>query len=143
MYYPEFISRSRISLISGYTQTSSNFGNTLTELRQKGYIKDGVDKTVAATDEGFNNVGKFDPLPTDPESLKTFWSRKVSKSASTFFLKLYDAYPEFTTREDLSHLTGYLLTSSNFGNTLTELRILGLIEDGANKTLRVHPDIFN
>lgn len=143
MYYPEFISRSRISLISGYTATSSNFGNTLTELRVKGYLKDGVDKTVAATEEGFNNVGHFEPLPKDPESLKSYWSRKLSKSGTAFFLSLFDQYPNYTSREDVATDTGYNITSSNFGNTLTELRTLGLLQDGPDKTIRVHEDLFN
>lgn len=143
MYYPEYISRARISLISGYTQTSSNFGNTLTELRAKGYFKDGPDKTVAATEDGFNNVGSFDRFPTDPESLKSFWSRKLSKAGCSFFLYMFDKYPEYISREEISQGTGYLTTSSNFGNTLTELRTLGVMQDGVDKTVRVHEDLFN
>ncbi len=143
MYYPEYISRARISLISGYTATSSNFGNTISELRLKGYLKDGADKTVAATEEGYNNVGEFEPLPTDPESLKSYWSRKVSKSGSAFFLFLFDKYPEYTERQEVADATGYTMSSSNFGNTLSELRTLGVLQDGANKTVRIHEDLFN
>lgn len=142
MYYPNAISRERLSLLSGYRQSSSTFANGLTELRKREFMTDNS-MTVAATEEGYNNVGQYDKIPTDPETIKGFWLNKLSKVAGTFLNILFNNYPGEVSREFLSEKSGYLITSSTFANGLTELRKLGLVQDLADKSLKAHEDIFN
>lgn len=54
-YYPSFVPRTELSAQSGYSETSSGFVNSLSELRGLELIEDGPDKSIRAADELFAN----------------------------------------------------------------------------------------
>jgi len=54
-FYPNFTSRDELAAQSGYSETSSGFVNSLSELRGLELIEDGPDKSIKAADELFAN----------------------------------------------------------------------------------------
>lgn len=135
-YHPAGLSRSRLSILSGYSSNSSSFDNALSALRTKGYINRGL--PIAITEDGVRAVGDFEPLPTG-QDLRAFWLAKLGKAERTLLDCLIRRYPAAVSRSELSDRSGYSETSSSFDNALSKLRTLELITRGE---LRASEDLF-
>lgn len=123
-FHPQATTRSKVSLVSGYSVNSSTFNNGLSELRVKGCI--GGSDPLIVTHEGLTVIGNdFEPLPVGDEAIR-HWMGKVSKCAATLLKCLHDA-GGMLGRFELSKDSGYSETSSTFNNGLSELRVLGVI----------------
>jgi hypothetical protein len=121
--FPRGRTRSQISILSGYSSSSSHFDNTLGSLRSKGLISRG--EPVVATDEGRAALGKAEPLPTG-WALREMWLGKLGKAERALLEALIQVYPRPLTRADLSRMTGYSDASSHFDNSIGRLRTLDL-----------------
>lgn len=135
-YHPAGLSRSRLSILSGYSSNSSSFDNALSALRTKGYINRGL--PIAISEDGVRAVGDFEPLPTG-QDLRAFWLAKLGKAERTLLDCLIRRYPAAVSRSELSDRSGYSETSSSFDNALSKLRTLELITRGE---LRASEDLF-
>lgn len=131
------VTRGKLSIMSEYSKNSSTFGNGLTELRKINAIS-GSDP-ISITDDGLAAVGDFEPLPTG-EQARAYWSNSLPPCPKAIFAVLLHHHGHNLSREDLGVESGYSVTSSTFGNGLTYLRKLGLIE--GSKDLKAVDTLF-
>lgn len=126
-----------VSAISGYRITSSSFGNGMSELRVRGFVEGSPDARVitAAGRAAAGPVGS----PLAGESLVRFWVNKLGGCPGKMLVAVYQHGT--VTREQLSVLTGYRITSSSFGNGISELKTLGLVRGPAGGDLAI-ADVF-
>jgi hypothetical protein len=123
--YPQSASRIQLSILSGYSITSSGFANAIGKLRSLGYL-DGRGNDNRATDAGIQVAGEVPAKPTGADLVK-WWMDKLGKAERHMLAVLVEAAPMSLTRAELSERSGYSLTSSGFANALGKLRSLGLI----------------
>jgi len=138
--YPEGRTRSQAALLSGYSVTSSTFGNGLTELSKNNAIIRSGD-TLTAIPEARALLKNFEPLPKG-EALRNLWVNKLSGAAGKIFSYLLTRFPEFATRQEISDATGYSVNSSTFGNALTALRAPDLMEQDRELRIRASATLF-
>jgi uncharacterized protein len=123
--FPEGRSKTQLALLSGYSVKSSSFGNTLSALRTAGLINRG--NPIQIMPEGVATIGDgWEPLPTG-EALVDHWMTQLGKAERTILRYLLESYPQPRSKEDISAATDYSVTSSSFGNALSKLRSLELI----------------
>lgn len=131
--FPYGLTKVRLSLLSGYSATSSSFANALGKLRSAGLVARGADPIIA-TSLGLHWENLPPPL-SRAEQLAAIRSR-LDKAQTAFFDAIEAAHPTVLTKEELSVQTGYSVTSSSFANALGRLRSLDLVEG-----LALHPDL--
>jgi hypothetical protein len=117
--------KSKIAVITGYASTGGGFNNALSALRSKGYIN-GSDP-IALTDEGSNAIGSVPPLPEGDELLD-HWIRQLGKAEGAALKVIYEAYPNYLSKELVADATGYEASGGGFNNALSRLRTLELIQ---------------
>lgn len=120
--------KARISIVSGYSGTSSSFANALGALRSKNYIAGGPDD-LSATSEGIAAAGEVKDLPTGDELL-AYWMRQLGRAEASILGCIAGEHPKAASKELISEVTGYSQTSSSFANALGKLRTLELITRG-------------
>jgi hypothetical protein len=135
------ITKERLSMLSGYSITSSTFGIYIGKLKEMGYARSEGNE-LSITDEGQRAVGDYEQLPTDPESLISFWTNKLPAGPAKMFNILTSHYPKQITRERLSEESGYSMTSSTFGIYIGKLKTLRLAVD-SNKMLKAADELYN
>lgn len=135
--HPKAASRAQLSILSGYSGTSSSFANALGGLRSKGYCQGlGDDNRITAA--GVEALGEYEPMPTG-QALVTWWLAKLGKAERTFLEYIAGKYPAAVSKEELAGETGYSITSSSFANALGKLRSLELIGRGE---IRASEELF-
>lgn len=125
---------SQVSILSGYSITSSSFANALSELRTAGYMT-GDRSRLAITDAGRAAAPDTPPLPTDGKGLLDYWMAKLGACERKMLDTLF-THRELT-REQLSALTRYSITSSSFANGLSTLRTLELVSGRGAEPIRI------
>jgi uncharacterized protein len=123
---PKQSSRAQLSLLSGYSITSSTFANALGALRTLGLI-DGKGDENHITPAGLRAAGQVDPMPTGRQ-LVDWWISRLPKAEAALLRVAAEYHPRAISRERLSQESGYSLTSSSFANALGRLRSLSLIQ---------------
>jgi hypothetical protein len=136
--HPKPSTRPQISILSGYSHTSSHFANSIGALRSAGYV-DGRGDEIQITDAGFKALGAFESLPTG-RALIDYWAARLGKAERELFLEAVKRYPRAASKEALSEATGYSLTSSHFANSLGRLRTLQLVHGRGD--IQANPDLF-
>jgi hypothetical protein len=131
-------SDSQISALSGYRKTSSGFANALSELRTRGFI-DGAKDRRTITESGRDVVGPTEPLPTG-RALLDNWLPRLGKCEAAMLRAIFEAGT--ISRDDLSAVTGYSITSSGFANGLSGLRVLDLVHGPNGGDLSI-ADVFS
>lgn len=137
----EAVSRKKLSMLSGYSLTSSTFGIYIGKLKEKGYVQS-RGKDLIITEDGCQAVGAFEPLPNDPASLISYWSKFLEPGPSKMFQILAACFPDSMSKQELSEQSGYSLTSSTFGIYVGKLKTLQLVDE-TNKRLSATDSIFN
>jgi hypothetical protein len=135
--YPQGRTKNQISILSGYSSTSSGYDNALSKLRSLEYITRG--NPVVITDLGLAALGTWNPLPTG-ESLQSHWVHRLGKCESTILSALLRVHPGTLTKEEVAEQTGYSTSSSGFDNALSKLRTLELITRG--QPIKASDDFF-
>lgn len=115
--------KNRVSLVSGYSRTSSTFDNALSALRKRDYINRG--EPIEITEAGLNALGHYEPLPTG-RALQEYWLSYLGGAPREVLKALLDAAPRALTKEQISQRSGYSITSSTFQNALSKIRVLSL-----------------
>jgi hypothetical protein len=128
---------SQLAILSGYSKNSSGFANSLSELRATGLISGGREH-IAITAEGRAAAGDVEALPTG-HALLDYWMGKLGKCEAAFLREIYQAGG--ISKEALGVATGYSPTSSGFSNSLSKLRVLGLINGRSGGDLTI-ADVF-
>lgn len=138
--YPEGRTKSQTALLSGYSVTSSTFGNGLTELSKADAIIRSGDALIAKP-EARALLRNFEALPKG-EALRNLWLNKLGGAPRSILSYLLKRYPEFATRQEISEATGYSVNSSTFGNALTALRAPDLMEQDRELKIRASAVLF-
>ena len=137
----EPVTKERLSMLSGYSITSSTFGIYIGKLKELGYAESSGNE-LSITDAGFKAVGHYDKLPSDSDSLISFWINKIPAGPGKMFSVLASHYPKQISREQLSEESGYSMTSSTFGIYIGKLKNLKLITD-SNKLLKAADELYS
>lgn len=116
---------SQVALQSGYSGKGGGFNNALGRLRSTGRIVGGRDR-IEITDQGVEDLGDFDPLPTGP-ALVDHWMRALGKAERSILTVLVDVWPASLTNEEIAERTEYSAGGGGFNNALGKLRTLELI----------------
>jgi hypothetical protein len=121
------MSRRRIAVASGYSETSGGFGSALALLRAESLVCNYGSGHVGITDRGLQLLGPFEELPSG-SALLEHWCERVGPCGTAVLQCLAAEYPKPVDRETLADVTGYSVTSGGFGSALAELRALGLVD---------------
>ena len=124
---------SQLAILSGYSRSCSGFANSLSILRVKGFVV-GDRNDLRITTSGAEAAGNTDPMPHG-DALLEYWAGKLDKCSRTLLKLIYDV--ETVSKTDLSINTGYSETSSGFANSLSKLRVLGLVEGSRGEDITI------
>jgi hypothetical protein len=124
--YPEGRTKVQVAILTGYAHSGGGFGNYLGSLRSKGFVAGSQDH-LRITEEGAAVLGDFTPLPTGTALLE-HWRRQLGKAERAALDVLAKAYPGSVGKETLAELAGYNAGGGGFGNALSRLRTLELIQ---------------
>jgi len=139
-FYPNTITKAKISFLSHIAQKASTFRNGLSKLRVIGAIEDSGTQIIC-TEIGLSITGPVEEVPSDPESLFRMWSQKLSPAYERIFKSVYDRYPNSISKEEISEETEVPIDASTFRNGLSKLRSLGLIKNEGTE-LKMAEDFF-
>jgi hypothetical protein len=121
--------KSRLAILSRYASNGGGFNNNLSALRTAGRIA-GTDP-IEITDSGLRDLGDFDPLPDDAETLLADWLRHPELGrAHREILRVLKEHGGPMTKERVaaSCAPPYEPGGGGFNNALSRLRTLGLID---------------
>lgn len=127
MFYPEKITKAKVSILSDVPQKASTFRNGISKLKTQGLITVSGNFT-GCTEKGLEIAGDIEQLPTDPEELVNMWCRKLSPAYERIFRCIIDKYPNEISKEDISYESGVPIDASTFRNGLSKIKTLGLIK---------------
>lgn len=136
------ISRKKLSLVSGYSLTSSTFSIYINILVSGGYaMKDG--NYIFITNFGFDALGDdYEKIPKGSESIIAFWKKKLDKGPSRMFAIMAENYPATMTRTELSERSGYSMTSSTFSIYINILKSLEIVSE-ISGAIKAADEIFS
>lgn len=132
-------SRKRIALYCGYAVKGGAYGNILGKLRSNGFIAYDGDH-VSASEKGLAAIPTWEPLPTEPQEIIGFWTQKLGQAKGKILTAIFENNP--IEREQLAEITGYTESGGAFGNTLGNLRTLGLIDYLPGRQIGISKELF-
>lgn len=121
-----FVTRARLSLLTGYSARSSSFKNAIGALRTAGLIE-GTGDMLAPLPEGRRAAGPQSPLP-EGDDLLHYWAQRLPSAQRAILYAVADQYPRRLSADEIARLTPYSPTSSSFKNAIGALRTLSLLE---------------
>lgn len=134
-------SRARLGWISGYKPGGGRFGNLLSEMRTSGLIDYPSEGMVDLTAHGTSFATA--PLAVvTVEHMHGMVLSKLSPSERKIVEPLLRHYPKGLSREELGDLAGYDARGGRYGNLLSALRTLGVIEYPSQGVVRAAPVLF-
>lgn len=139
-FYPNPITKAKISFLSNVPQKASTFRNGLSKLRTFGAIENNG-SGIICTEKGIDITGPVEEVPSDPESLFKMWSVKLSPAYERMFRSVYSGYPGSISKDVISQESDVPIDASTFRNGLSKLRSLGLIRNEGYE-LKMHEDFF-
>lgn len=136
----QWLPRGRIAMLAGLSPQSGTFSDYLSSLRTAGYMEDGNDGRLLATDAGLAAAGDVGP-PDSSDSLMALWLPKLKAGARRMIAVLFGARETWITREDLGKAAEISPASGTFSDYLSSLRTAGLLEEQRG-LLRISQDLF-
>lgn len=119
--------RVKVAIFSGYSSTSGGFSNSISKLKNSGFII--VDNgSLTITDEGRAQNVSVKPLPDTTDEILFFWKNKLGKCPGAILECAVRVYPESISKEDAGIQTGYSASSGGFSNGISKIKTLGLIK---------------
>lgn len=128
-------SKIQVSIMSGYSVTSSSFSNAVGRLNTLDLIERRGRKMVAT--QAAESLEGIEPTAVGLER----WTDRLGRCEKAIFLALMDRVGEETSREEAAEAAQYSINSSSFSNAVGKLRSLGLIIRNGNGSLAVNPEI--
>ncbi len=118
-------SREKIRTIARISNPTT-FSTYIQDLIRNGWITE-HNRILSPTQEGTDNAGNVDDLPTDTESLVNMWSNYFREGASRMLKIVVNQYPNEITREELQS-QAEIINPTTFSTYLQELKRNGLIK---------------
>ncbi len=122
--YPDFITKQRLSTLSGFAAKGGTFSEYLSALRRNRWIQTIGDK-IRITDEGLENSEAAE-FPAGDQLIE-MWSNKFKKGVAKMLKIICDNYPNSISREELGEESGFSYTGGTFSEYLSKLRRNNLI----------------
>lgn len=137
---PNGLSAQKIGARTGIDTKLSTFRAHMADARKSNWIE-GDRYCLRITGEGLDALGLYDPLPTDPQSLQTYWltNKKLSGGAKAILEQCIRAYPNEVPRDDAARAANTDPNISTFRAYLAELRNYDLI----GKNIRASDNLFD
>lgn len=139
-FYPNPITKARISFLANVPQKASTFRNGLSKLRTIGAIGN-LGSKIICSDSGMEITGPVEEIPSDPDSLFKMWSERLSPAYQRILGIIYSSYPNAVSKEEISDYSNVPEDASTFRNGLSKLRSLGLIKNEGSE-LKMAEDFF-
>jgi len=128
----EKCTRDQVAILSQYSLTSGAFGQAISLLKQKGYVlQEGI--ILKPTDAGIKVLGPYEPLPTDHDEIIRTWRGKLGEQPDNILTVLAKAYPQSLSRQEIADETKYSVKSGSFGQGISTLLKMSLIESDGQK----------
>jgi uncharacterized protein len=122
------LTRTKLSILTGISQSGGTWRTYLGELRSSGYVEDLQGGNLRIAEAGLEALGEFDPLPTGAE-LISYWRQRLGDSGKRrIFDAVVEAYPRALSHDELAEATGIERGGGTFRTYLGELRGLELVE---------------
>ena len=122
------LTRTKLSILTGISQSGGTWRTYLGELRSSGYVEDLPSGNIRITTEGLAALGDHDPLPTG-EALIEYWRQRLGASGKRrLFDAVVAAYPRALSHDELAERSGIDRGGGTWRTYLGELRGLELIE---------------
>lgn len=128
MYHPNPVTKYRMAAIAGLSHSSGSFKTYLSTLKRNGHITtDGSNYTIS--DEGLNQVGDYEPVPTNAKSIVDMWCGIIGEGngAARIFRHLAKIYPNSISKSELGEVAGMSSGSGSFKTYLSTLKRYNLI----------------
>ena len=135
------VPRTWVAALAGVKHRSSSFDNNLGRLRTLSLILYGPGKTIELTEQGKSATPAVGPPVSNGEMLQRCL-RILTPIQGQFLQILYQAHPDFVSREALAEQAKVSSTSSSFDNNLGAMRSAGMIEYGPSKTAKCSDWLF-
>jgi hypothetical protein len=117
------LTESQLAMMSGYSKRSSQFGPSVRLLKSLG-LAQSTAEGLALTEQGLDEANVQHSMPASPEALLAMWVSKLPKQAGVMLQTLASRPMR---PDELADVTGYSMTSSQFGPSIRQLIKLGLI----------------
>jgi len=122
---PNGLTYTKLSLLTGISQSGGTWRTYLGELRGQGLVDPG--EPVRITQAGLKALGTYEPLPIG-QALIDYWRSRLGRSGKrAIFDAVLAAYPRGVAQEDVSARTGISMGGGTWRTYLGELRGLELI----------------
>lgn len=136
---PKGLTYTKLSLLTGISQSGGTWRTYLGELRGTGLVEGGS-MGITITPEGLKALGSYEPLPTG-RALLDYWRGRLGNSGKrSIFDVLVEAYPRGMAPADVATATGIAIAGGTWRTYLGELRGLELIV--GRETLSANGDLF-
>ena len=139
-FYPNVITKAKVSFLAHVPQKASTFRNGLSKLRVVGAIENSGNGIVC-TERGMSITGPIEEVPSDPEYLFEMWASKLSPAYTRMFQSIYESHPNSVSKDSISEISEVHIDASTFRNGLSKLRSLGLIKNEGSE-LKMCEDFF-
>ena len=134
MFSPTPITKNQIATLSGFSAKGGTFSTYLSELKRNGWIRE-EHKRFTITEEGFENVGDYSALPTEPQELIDMWAGRFRAGAARMLKAIGSKYPSSIQKEELAEETDFTMSGGTFNTYLSELRRNRLIVIQGNEII--------
>lgn len=123
----------QLSVLSGYSITSSSFTNALGALRSHGAVLPPKgSEAMWITDCGLSLGPPPAPLPTGAAVID-YWVAKLQKAEGAVLRVIWDAHPKELSKSEVAKAADYSETSSSYTNAVGAIRSLGLVVKGTHR----------
>lgn len=124
--YPAGRTKNQVAILAGYAVNGGGFNNAISSLRTAGRLQGSGDR-LQITDQGFADLGPFDPLPHG-DALLQHWMGQLGKAEKSALSALAEVYPNPMSKDEVAARAGYEANGGGFNNAISRLRSLELIE---------------
>ena len=133
--------RRKLALWTGYSPDSGGYGQALADLRTDGFIE-GSSERISITAAGRRAAGDIEPLPTGRALLNWWIDKRPKGDGDVLYVLAALAQGGPMSRDEIAEKAHKSPTSGGFGQSLANLRRLGLI-DGPSSAITIAPELMS
>lgn len=135
------VARAVVAAHAGVRHTTGSFGNNVSKLFTLGLIEKPSAGTLSLTDAG-RTLAREPEVPATLTELHAAWRDLLSSSQAAILDQIIAAHPGDIGREEIADNIGVKANTGSFGNNLSKLRVLGIMENAAGGRVRATALLF-